>query len=300
MTPVAEQRPDDLAIAYLLGTALIRDDQPTRGQVFIDRILRNGDSAETWLLLGTTKLQRGRLSRRRWRTSPRQSSSIRICRTCIPTTGRPCCGPATRPALATPFAKRSRPIPYDFTANLQLAVLLKEDEQFDDAARMSAPRAADPAAGHPGALPARHDRRARGQARGRAPDLEAIVKEAPAYTEAHVTLATVYYRLQRKDGRRSRTRHRAEAERREAGEAAAGRQRQMKAVRVAIGLMAAVRAAAASPSACAPCHRAQTARFAESRHGAGAGHGRRERDPARHPQLTASSARTRTKSRARP
>jgi len=36
-------------------------------------------------------------------------------------------------------------------------------------------------------------------------DLEAIVKESPEYTEAHVTLATVYYRLNRKlDGDRER------------------------------------------------------------------------------------------------
>jgi Tfp pilus assembly protein PilF len=35
--------------------------------------------------------------------------------------------------------------------------------------------------------------------------LEAIVKEAPSFTEAHVTLATVYYRLKRKeDGDRER------------------------------------------------------------------------------------------------
>ena len=36
-------------------------------------------------------------------------------------------------------------------------------------------------------------------------DLEAIVKESPEFTEAHVTLATVYYRLNRKlDGDRER------------------------------------------------------------------------------------------------
>ena len=35
--------------------------------------------------------------------------------------------------------------------------------------------------------------------------LEAMVKEAPNFTEAHVTLATVYYRLRRKeDGDRER------------------------------------------------------------------------------------------------
>jgi hypothetical protein len=35
--------------------------------------------------------------------------------------------------------------------------------------------------------------------------LEGIVKESPNFTEAHVTLATVYYRLKRKaDGDRER------------------------------------------------------------------------------------------------
>jgi hypothetical protein len=33
LTPLAAQRPDDLAIAYLLGTALVRDNQINRGQV---------------------------------------------------------------------------------------------------------------------------------------------------------------------------------------------------------------------------------------------------------------------------
>src|SRR5215831_8299847 len=56
LTPLSGKRPDDLAIAYLLGTALIRDNQVARGQVVIDRILRNGDSAEARLLLGTTRL----------------------------------------------------------------------------------------------------------------------------------------------------------------------------------------------------------------------------------------------------
>ena len=44
LEPLAQSRPDDLAIAYMLGTALMRDDQPSRGKVIIDRILRHGDS----------------------------------------------------------------------------------------------------------------------------------------------------------------------------------------------------------------------------------------------------------------
>ena len=56
LTPVHEKSPDDLAITYMLGTALVRGGQVARGQVIIDRILRNGDSAEARLLLGVTKL----------------------------------------------------------------------------------------------------------------------------------------------------------------------------------------------------------------------------------------------------
>ena len=35
-------KPDDLAVTYLLGTALVRDGEVKRGQLVIDRILRNG------------------------------------------------------------------------------------------------------------------------------------------------------------------------------------------------------------------------------------------------------------------
>src|SRR3954464_13015843 len=36
LDPLAGQRPDVLAVAYMLGTALIRDEQPVRGQKLID------------------------------------------------------------------------------------------------------------------------------------------------------------------------------------------------------------------------------------------------------------------------
>src|SRR5437660_9576673 len=56
LTPVHQTNGDGLAIAYMLGTALVRDGQAEKGQVLIGRILKNGDSAEARLLLGTTKL----------------------------------------------------------------------------------------------------------------------------------------------------------------------------------------------------------------------------------------------------
>src|SRR5207248_640612 len=56
LEPEESKRPDDLAIAYLLGTALIREKQVEKGQVLVDKILRNGDSAEAHLMLGSAKM----------------------------------------------------------------------------------------------------------------------------------------------------------------------------------------------------------------------------------------------------
>jgi len=53
LKPLEPQNSDDSAIAYLLGTALIRDGQLQAGQERVDKILRKGDSAEARLMLGT-------------------------------------------------------------------------------------------------------------------------------------------------------------------------------------------------------------------------------------------------------
>jgi len=56
LDPWEKEMPNDLGLSYLLGTALIRDQQTERGAKVIDRILSQGDSAEARLLLATAKL----------------------------------------------------------------------------------------------------------------------------------------------------------------------------------------------------------------------------------------------------
>jgi Flp pilus assembly protein TadD/peroxiredoxin len=53
LKPVEAQNPQDLGVAYLLGTALIREKRVEEGQVLVDRILKNGDTAESRFLLGS-------------------------------------------------------------------------------------------------------------------------------------------------------------------------------------------------------------------------------------------------------
>ena len=198
LTPLSSQRPDDLAITYLLGTALVRDNQVSRGQVVIDRILRDGDSAEARLLLGTTKLTAqdypaalADLSKA-VELNPNLPDVYSYYGQALLATGDPAgATEAYRKALAAN--------PNDFKANMQLAVLLKEDEKIDEAMaclrRALQVRPRDLGARYQLAAIDLHAERVEAARR----TLESIVKEAPGFTEAHVALATAYYRLKRKD-----------------------------------------------------------------------------------------------------
>jgi len=198
LTPLSGQRPDDLAIAYLLGTALVRDNQIAHGQVVIDRILRNGDSAEARLLLGTTKL-----SAQDYPAALADLSKAVELNANLPEVysyyGQALLATGDPARAAEAFRKALATNPNDFTANMQLAVLLKEDEKIEEA-RGCLHRALQV---RPGDLGARYqlattDLR-EGKVEAARRGLELIVKQAPAFTGAHVTLATVYYRLKRKE-----------------------------------------------------------------------------------------------------
>jgi Tfp pilus assembly protein PilF len=95
--------------------------------------------------------------------------------------------------------------PNDFEANLHLAVLLKQDQEYSAAKqhldRALLVRPADVRVRYQLATIAL----AEGQVESARGTLESVVKESPHFLEAHVTLATVYYRLKRKaDGDRER------------------------------------------------------------------------------------------------
>ena len=59
LQPLEKQNPSDLAIAYVLGTAFIRQRRIGEGQILLDRILKNGDSAEARFLLGMQMYESG-------------------------------------------------------------------------------------------------------------------------------------------------------------------------------------------------------------------------------------------------
>jgi tetratricopeptide (TPR) repeat protein len=205
LQPEEERHPDDLAVAYLLGTALIRDDKPTEGQVLVDRILRNGDSAEAHLMLGTAKIQaadfagaRDELAKALALNANLPGVHVLYAHTLQVTSG---------PEEAMKEFQAELAIdPYNFDSNLQIGAMLRKDQNYDDAK----PYLMRALATRPGDLAVRYQLAAIALSEGKADEarreLESIVKESPQFTEAHVTLSIAYFRLKRpEDGNREKS-----------------------------------------------------------------------------------------------
>ena len=204
LAPLRQNDPGNLAINYMLGTALIRDGQTARGQLVIERILKNGDSAEARFLMGTTKFMVNDLAgavadlKKAVDLNPGLPGVYSYYGLALLSTGDPT-------SARTAFEKELTLDPNNFEANLRMGVLLRQDEDnpgafkyFEHALRL-----------RPGDIGVRYQMAATELAMGQVEqarrDLETMLKESPNFTEAHVTLATAYYREKRKaDGDRER------------------------------------------------------------------------------------------------
>jgi tetratricopeptide (TPR) repeat protein len=188
---------DDLAYAYVLGTALLQVD-PYQGRRYVDRIFRGGAPAEGHLLLGIAYL--GRQDFRSAVTELEQAVKLNPR---LPTAqslyGRALLALGNQEDAELAFRRELEVNVNDFHANLQLGNLRRRTERFDEASayleRAVAIRPAD--------LSARKllaDLRLQtGRTEEAVELLEAIVAEVPDLVEAHVQLATAYNRLKRTD-----------------------------------------------------------------------------------------------------
>jgi len=204
LDPLEPTHGDDLAFVYLLGTALVRDGQAARGQVIIDKILKNGDSAEARLLMGTTKMM--------VHDDPGALVDLQKAVDLNPNLpdvyayyGLALLANADPDKAYAAFQRALQKDPNDFESNLRMGVLLRKDEKYD-AALQYLHHALEV---RPGDFGARYQiaslELGEGQVEKARRDLESIVEEAPNFTEAHVSLATAYYREKRKaDGDRER------------------------------------------------------------------------------------------------
>jgi len=181
-----------------LGSALISDGQLDKGQEIIDRVFRNDDSAEAHLLIGSILLladdKQNALKevQRALELNPKLPSVHAWYGRVLMRLGDT---EKAKAAFKIELASNAN----DFDSNLYLGILLRQDKQVDEAlyhlrrAVQLRPReqyaryhlaAVYAMAGHPAdALPL----------------LEGVVKEFGDFVEARVLLASVYYRLNRKE-----------------------------------------------------------------------------------------------------
>ena len=202
LDPLLEKDAENQAILYMIGTALMRDRQTARGQLVLDRILRNGDSAEAHLVLAIASREASddiaaeKELRRALELNPKLPTANAILGEVLVKMGD---APGAMEALRRELAVN----PNHFDAHLLLALLLRQDS-LDDEARAHVEKALALRPGDPGALyQLALVQIASGELGPAQKTLEPLVRENPAFTEAHVSLATVYYRLgRREDGGR--------------------------------------------------------------------------------------------------
>ena len=198
LSPLADVDTNNRPLAYLLGSALIGDGQLDKGQAIIDRLFRHEDSAEAHLLMASILLLADQAqpalkeAQRALELNPKLPSVQAWYGRVLMRLGDT---EKAKVAFKTELASNAN----DFDSNLYLGVLLRQDKQLDEArsylqrAIQLRPReqyaryhlaAVYAAAGKPGdALPL----------------LEGVLKEYGDFVEARVLLASVYYRLNRKE-----------------------------------------------------------------------------------------------------
>lgn len=204
LTPLHEASPDDISVDYILGTALARDGQVDLAQRVISPLLAGPDSAEKHLLMGTTKF-----AAHDFPGALKDLQSAAEMNPDLPQVNsyyaQALFSNGQMEESRVVFEKELARNPDDFESNLHVGMMLRSDGSFAPALehlnRALAVR--------PGNLAVRYQialvRMAEGKDDTARNELEQIVKEAPNFTEGHVSLATIYFRQKRKeDGNRER------------------------------------------------------------------------------------------------
>src|SRR5262249_28759185 len=135
LDPLASAQPGNRAVSYLLGMALMRDHQVERGQKLIDRILSTGDSAEGRLLMATAKMNALDYNaaivdlQKAAELNPYLPDLYAFLGLAHKEVG-------DTAAARADFEKEIAQNPNDFESNLNLALLLKQDQDFDGARKL--------------------------------------------------------------------------------------------------------------------------------------------------------------------
>ena len=204
LEPVEAAHPEERGLIYLLGMALIRDGQVSKGEVLVNKILRDGNSAEAHLMLGAARLAifdaSGAVDELSVavKLDPKLPMAHYLYGNALLTLGH-------RDEAMQCFREELAIDPNEFGSNLYLGVLLNQSEQYKEAVpfltRALQVRPGEPAVRYQLAMV----QIGTGYLEQARKSLEALLKDHSNFLDAHVSLARLYYRLHMKqDGDRER------------------------------------------------------------------------------------------------
>lgn len=204
LEPLEASQTSNQALEYLLGTALLHEGKTAQGSLLIQKLLRNGDTAQAHMLMAYTQYQAHDKGKalvevdRAIALNPNLPEAYSL-------QGRLEFLEAKPKDSEASFHKALALDPNQFDALLWLGTLLRQEGRLPESEKYLT-RALQL---QPGEIRARfqfarlcadqgNDQRA-------AMLLKALIKDHPEYTEAHRSLATIYFRLGKTaDGRREK------------------------------------------------------------------------------------------------
>lgn len=204
LQPIENAGGEEPAVDYLLGTALLHVGQVDRGAPLIQKLLQHGDTAEAHMLMAYTQ----------WQAHDKTKSMAEVDRAIalnpnLPEAyslrGRLSFVLSNLKEAEASFSKALQLDPNNFEALLWQGTLLRQEGRLQESEKdLSHALQLQPEEIRVRFQFARL-RSDQGDDKAAEALLEKLIQEFPEYTEAHRTLATIYFRLGRsEDGRRER------------------------------------------------------------------------------------------------
>jgi tetratricopeptide (TPR) repeat protein len=197
LEPVADQNHNDLSIAYLLGTAYIRNKQVEKGQRLVDLILQKGDSAEAHIMMGTAfaEAQENKKAITEFERAIQSNPGIPLAHASL---GLALIRSGDRERALAEFEQEVKINPNDFLGNFYLGVLRRRNNQNEEALpylkkALQLRPGSDQAAFQIGLI--HFQNRDLDQAQQ---ILEDLAERFPDFIDVRITLARVYYRKKMK------------------------------------------------------------------------------------------------------
>jgi tetratricopeptide (TPR) repeat protein len=204
LTPLEATNRDDLALEWMLGSALVRTAKRAEGLERVELVAKRGNSAEAYLLAGQTALKLDDFERARdhadavIRLNPALPGALTLRGMVLPYLG-------DNQGAITALKKALEADVNDFDAHLHLGGVLTTERDLEGA-RKHIEKALQL---QPSSNLARYElarlERTEGKLEAAAANFEKVIREDPNWAQPHIELSAVYFKLNRQeDGEREK------------------------------------------------------------------------------------------------